>query len=151
MATTYHIHAHLSFFVNGSRLAIPDVIGFYYPGAEFNGFTDTARCVYYLHTHDADGYIHMEAPSVMQFTLGQLFDIWGEPLSSTGIAGFSGSVMAYTATAPSGFRSTSGPFSQYLGDLRSLQLTSHEEVAIEVGPTFVVPPAIPAVVFDTYY
>jgi len=30
-------------------------------------------------------------------------------------------------------------------------LTSHEEVVIEVGPTFVVPPGIPAVVFDTYY
>ncbi len=151
MATTYHIHAHVSFFVNGTRLAIPDVIGFYNPGSEDYGFTNTAGCVYYIHTHDADGYIHMEAPAVMQFTLGELFDIWGQQLSSTGIAGFSGSVMAYTATAHRGFATKSGPFTQYLGDLRSLQLTSHEEVVLEVGPAFVVPPNIPAVVFDTYY
>ena len=38
-------------------------------------------CPYWLHTHDANGLIHIEAPSPPEFRLGQFFAIWGEPLS----------------------------------------------------------------------
>ncbi|MDQ2818462.1 MAG: hypothetical protein M3T49_09705 [Candidatus Eremiobacteraeota bacterium] len=148
--TTYHVHSHLSLFVNGVRMAIPDVIGFVNPGAEINGFTNTAKCVYQIHTHDADGYIHQEAPAPAQFTLGEVFDIWGEPLSSSNVAGFSGQVIAYTANAPTpGYNQTTGAYVPYTGDLRSLLLGSHLEIVLEVGPTFVTPPNLPAVIFYT--
>ncbi|MBC5828498.1 MAG: hypothetical protein GIW99_12600 [Candidatus Eremiobacteraeota bacterium] len=148
--TVYHVHSHVSLFVNGVRMAIPDVIGFVNPGPEIRGFTNTAKCVYHIHTHDADGYIHQEAPAPAQFTLGEVFDIWGEPLSSSDIAGFSGQVMAYTATAPTpGYNQTTGPYVPYTGDLRSLVLASHLEIVLEVGPPFVTPPSLPAVIFYT--
>ncbi|MBC5827282.1 MAG: hypothetical protein GIW99_06320 [Candidatus Eremiobacteraeota bacterium] len=149
LVTPYHVHAHVSLLVDGQRFAVPDVLGFFKPGAEVNGYTANAQCFYFLHTHDADGYIHIEGLAPTAFTLGELFDIWGEPLSSTAVAIFSGQVVAYTATAAQGFNQTTGPFTQYQGDVRALQLVSHEEIVLEIGPVLITPPNLPAVIFYT--
>jgi len=149
LTTPYHVHAHLSLFVNGQRLAVPDTIGFSQPGAEVNGYTQNAQCFYFLHTHDADGLIHIEALVPTAFPLGYLFDVWGEPLSATNVAGFTGQVLAYTAQAAQGYNQTSGAFTQYQGDPRLIQLVSHEEIVLEVGPPFVTPPNLPPVIFYT--
>ncbi len=47
---TYHVHAHLSFFLNGTRLAIPDAIGIQNPRPESNGFVSSGSCLYNIHT-----------------------------------------------------------------------------------------------------
>lgn len=62
---TYHIHAHLDVFVDGHALTVPALIG----------IMDNT-CLYWLHTHTADGIIHMESPHTQDFTLGQFIDMW---------------------------------------------------------------------------
>ncbi|MBC5829104.1 MAG: hypothetical protein GIW98_02795 [Candidatus Eremiobacteraeota bacterium] len=145
---TYHIHLHVSLFVNGNRLAVPDAIGIVNPGPEVNGFTSSGSCFYHLHTHDAQGLIHVEAPGVANYTLGQFFDIWGQPLSQNNVAGHAGTVQVYVAPpAASGSLST-GVFALYAGDPRAIPLQPHEEIVLEVGPTFVVPPGLSQIIFQ---
>jgi hypothetical protein len=67
----FHIHAHLSIFVNGQLMYIPPQIGII-PG----------KCIYWLHTHDESGIIHIESPIKRDFTLGQFFDLWKKKLEN---------------------------------------------------------------------
>ncbi|MBC5828811.1 MAG: hypothetical protein GIW98_01275 [Candidatus Eremiobacteraeota bacterium] len=144
----YHIHLHVSLFVNGTRLAVPDTIGILNPGPEVNGFTQNGSCFYHLHTHDAQGLVHVEAPAVAQYTLGQFFDIWGQPLSNTNVAGNTGSVQVYIAPPSSPTSLSTGPFTPYTGDPRAIPLQPHEAIVLEVGPTFVVPPGLSQIIFQ---
>jgi hypothetical protein len=48
----YHIHVHITIYINGKPIAIPQNIGIAPDGS----------CFYWLHTHDATGVIHIEAP-----------------------------------------------------------------------------------------
>jgi hypothetical protein len=148
---TYHIHAHLSLLVNGARIAIPDTIGMGSPGTETNGFVLNAGCFYSIHTHDADGLIHVENATPVTYTLGNLFDIWGQPLSTSGAAGFTGSVRVFIAQGPSPGPSTATSYTEYTGDPRAIVLKSHEEITVEVGPAFVTPPNLPPVQFYTQF
>jgi hypothetical protein len=117
---TYHVHAHLSLFVNGEQLAIPANIGILQNGNTFTFYT--------LHCHDATGIIHVEAAAPATFTLSQFFDIWGEPLSSTGAAGHSGTVTTFVDGAP------------FTGDPRTIELTAHRQITLEVGTPVITPP-----------
>jgi hypothetical protein len=45
-------------------------------------FIAAGSCFAWLHTHSADGIIHTESPVTRTFTLGEFFDVWGQPLSS---------------------------------------------------------------------
>ena len=79
---TYHVHSHLSIFLNGEALSVPGEIGIVDQGAN--------DCFYPLHTHDRSGKIHVEAAAPALFTLGQLFSIWGEELMDTNIGDITG-------------------------------------------------------------
>jgi len=143
-----HHHAHLSLYMGGTRVAIPAAIGMFDPVAAVNGIVSGGKCDYDLHTHDASGIIHVESTTIAQFTLGEFFDIWGEPLSTTDIAGDSAQTMIFTAQDPG--NGTAGPaFTQYSGDPNAIQLLQHEEIVLEVGAPFVVPPQIPSVSFPS--
>jgi hypothetical protein len=148
LGVRYHHHAHLSIYVNAAQFAVPDVIGLKDPGPEVNGFTSKYTCVYDLHTHDASGLIHVEAQTPDLLTLGQLFDIWGQTLSATNVAGFSGQVQAYIANAPAALGpTTASNYVLYTGDLRSITLVPHSAIVLEVGPPYLLPPYIPAIQF----
>ena len=63
--TLFHIHAHLTIFVNGAARQVPAGIGI--PGAQgqrtpAGTFIDSGTRFYWLHTHAADGIIHIESP-----------------------------------------------------------------------------------------
>lgn len=120
-----HIHSHLALFVNGTLVQLPKQIGM----AALSG----TGCLYWLHTHDASGIIHVESPQLQSaagtaFTLGNFFDIWGQPLTRTGIAGFRGPVTAYVNGA------------RYTGALGDIPLLSHQEITLETGTPVVAPP-----------
>lgn len=66
-----HIHARLELFDRGRAVRVPAQVGIPQSGA----------CLYWLHTHDTDGVIHIESPVRRTFTLGQFFDIWGPDVS----------------------------------------------------------------------
>ncbi|MDQ6826978.1 MAG: hypothetical protein M3Z14_07270 [Candidatus Eremiobacteraeota bacterium] len=146
----FHIHTHLSLFVNGQRLAIPDGIGIPDPHPDSPaGYVPGGKCFYHLHSHQTEGVIHIEAPAPAQFTLGQYFDIWGQTLSSSNIAGHAGSVQIYTAQPTSPASLSTGNYTLYAGDPRAIPLLAHEEIVLEVGPPFVT--SLPQIDFSAGY
>ena len=113
MAELYHVHAHLAIVSDGQWLALPANVGI------------VSQCNYEMHTHDSTGIIHVETPNLKTFTLGQFFDIWGQTLSSTNVAGITGTVVAYI--------NDNGDVRRYEGDLRSIELISHRDITLQIG------------------
>ena len=68
----FHYHAHLDIVINGMSYVIPAGIGIHPP-----------HCIYWLHTHDISGIIHVESPDNRTFTLGEFFDIWKMKFNNT--------------------------------------------------------------------
>lgn len=151
----YHVHAFLGIMVNGKEIALPDAIGLYLPGAEVNRSTNTAKCYYALHTHDASGLIHIESTSTAPlgssvFNLGQFLDVWGMSLTSAGLGPFSGPLHIFYARTNLG-NLNSGTYYQYSGAPRAIALYSHEAIWIEVGSTYVPGSQLPKIRFYTQY
>lgn len=132
---TFHIHFHLSLWVNGEQIAIPGGVGFKDP-IEENGIVTDGICLYELHTHDATGIIHVEAPAPRSYTLGQLFQVWGRPLEANHVAGFIGPVRVFVNGTPVD------------GDPNALPLVAHAQIALVVGTP---PPALPTYVLPSGY
>lgn len=116
---TFHIHSHLSIFVNGQAQSIPANVGIVQT-------SPTTDCHYYIHTHDLSGKIHVEGPAPGTFTLGQLFAIWGQPLSTTNVAGITGMPVVVYITE----NNTVTPFN---GDPATVTFASHRHIAIQIG------------------
>jgi len=116
---TYHVHSHVSIFLNGEALSVPGQIGIVETSA-------TAHCFYSIHTHDKSGKIHVEAPAPAMFTLGMLFSIWGQPLETTNVGGITGMpIVVYTTDA--------GVVTKETGDWHAIELKSHREITIQIG------------------
>jgi hypothetical protein len=131
--TLFHIHAHLTIFVAGVARIVPFGIGIPDARAENTPsgvFVGSGSCFYWLHTHAADGIIHIESPIRRIYTLGNFFDIWGQPLGPTEVGPARGSV----TTLYNGQR--------YLGDPRDIPLTAHAQIQLDVGRPLVAPEAI---------
>ncbi|MGH7660764.1 MAG: hypothetical protein ACRENA_07595 [Vulcanimicrobiaceae bacterium] len=112
---TMHIHQHLAIFDHGKPVPIPDDVG----RPLFGG------CFYWLHTHTSDGIIHVESPVFRDFTLGNFFAIWAEPLSPAQVS---------SAKLRPGEKLTIWiDGHRYDGDPRSIPLTNHEDITIDVG------------------
>jgi len=61
----FHIHAHLDVIVDGKSITVPAGIGI-----------KPNECLYWLHTHNTSGVIHIESPQQTTFTLGQFIQVW---------------------------------------------------------------------------
>jgi hypothetical protein len=131
--TVYHIHAHLTVFVNGAARQIPAAIGI--PGAQAQNtptgpFIISGSCFYWLHTHAADGIIHIESPVHRTYSLGDFFDIWGQPLGPDQVGPAHGPVTAmYNGQV-------------YRGNPRNIPLEKHAQIQLEVGKPLVSPASI---------
>ncbi|MBV8162189.1 MAG: hypothetical protein JO265_14815, partial [Acidimicrobiia bacterium] len=126
----YHIHTHLSVYVDGVLRPIPPGIGIVEPLAQQTQdgpFYGATTCYYWLHVHAQDGVIHVESPSVHVYTLGQFFDEWRQPLTGTAVGSASGPVTVFVDGRP------------FTGDPRTITLGSREDVQLDVGSP-VVPP-----------
>jgi hypothetical protein len=121
----YHIHAHLAIYVNGAQKAVPSGIGIVKPWTTepLNGgiFVNGGRQIYYLHTHDSSGVLHIESPTQTTYTLGQIFAEWNQPLSSTQVGPATGAVTAYVNG------------SKYTGDPSKIPLDPHSVIQLDVG------------------
>jgi hypothetical protein len=102
-----HIHAHLDVFVDGRLVAVPPEIG----------IDVASQRISPLHTHDDSGVIHVESPVVRDFTLGQFFTEWRQPL----VDNPAGPLSVYVGGKP------------YSGDPRQLVLRAHQEIALAYG------------------
>lgn len=130
--TVLHVHTHLALFVGGRQLQIPAGIGI--------APVPPQGCLYWLHTHDATGIIHIESPQLDApgggpFTLGMFFDVWGQPLTSEDVAGKRGHVTAFVNGM------------EWHDDPRAIPLGAHQEITLEIGrvvppPNYVFPPGV---------
>ena len=67
MQSSFHIHAHVTIYINGKQVPIPAGIGIAADGS----------CFYWMHTHTSDGIIHIEAPQKLHnLALDDFLTIW---------------------------------------------------------------------------
>jgi hypothetical protein len=119
MPDTYHVHTHLSIFLDGVGLAVPSHVGIV--------DQSPADCFYPVHTHDRSGKIHIEAATPGTYTLGQFFTIWGQPLQTDNVAGLTGKPIVIYVT------DQNGVVTQAAGNWSDIELLSHREITIQVG------------------
>ena len=129
----FHVHAHLTVFVNGQPRRVPQGIGIDNPAVSetpAGPFVGGGSCFYWLHTHAADGIIHIESPIERTYTLGDFFDIWGQQLGPARVGPVAGRITAiYDGRL-------------FAGNPRDIPLTRHAQIQLEVGTPLVSPSAI---------
>jgi membrane protein YdbS with pleckstrin-like domain len=119
---TYHIHAHLEFYVDGKYSIPPPFIG-------INIYHD---CLYWMHTHSPSlGVIHVEAPGPITPSLGDFFAVWHQPISRHRVWKY--------AVKPGQSMRVYVDGKVYSGDPSKIKVTRHENIAIEIGPPFAQP------------
>ncbi len=121
----FHIHAHLTVFVAGSSRRIPYGVGIAPPlevaPTPRGAFAVGGSAFFWLHTHAADGIIHIESPIVRTYTLGNFFDIWHEPLGPARVGPARGKVTTFFDGG------------RYLGCPRGIPLLAHAQIQLDVG------------------
>jgi hypothetical protein len=108
--TAVRARAHLDIFADGRRVTVPANIG------------ALAGCRYWLHTLADDGVVHVSSPERRTFTLGDVADIWGAPLSRTRVLGFT---QRKLRAFVDGRRAT--------GDVRDIAIKDGREIALVIG------------------
>lgn len=109
----YHIHAHLTIRFNGVIRPVPANIGI------------LETCLYWIHTHRDSGIIHVEAPTADEYTFGQFFDIWGQPLTDQQVVDHPVASGEAVFVFVDGVRTEADP--------RSITLRNLENIEIQVG------------------
>jgi hypothetical protein len=123
----YHIHIRVAIYVNGHMVRLPGGIGVTQPQLvekySTGKFYDAGLydCLYWLHTHVADGIIHVEAPTKQAFTLGQFFDVWNQPLGISRLGPAKGAVVVFENGK------------KIAGNLRNTRLLAGGVIQIDVG------------------
>jgi hypothetical protein len=84
----------------------------------------------WLHTHAADGVIHIESPVQRTYTLGEFFDIWGQPLNRRHVGPARGTVTVLFNGRV------------FTGNPRRIPLLAHSQIELEVGRPLVAPEEI---------
>jgi hypothetical protein len=115
--TAVHFHTHLDVIVNGRPVPVPANLGIEPDGSEMSE----------LHTHDATGLLHIEAPSTgKRYSLGQVFGEWDVHLDAKDIGGLKAGgnnvLRAYVGGKP------------VTGNPADIELTPHREIALVYGP-----------------
>jgi hypothetical protein len=121
----FHIHAHLAVYVNGQPRTVPYGVGVLPPlqleETPAGPFVAGGAGFYWLHTHDTSGVIHIESPVRRRYTLGEFFDVWGQPLGPYQVGPVHGpvTILVDGAVVP--------------GDPRNIPLDAHSVIQLDVG------------------
>jgi hypothetical protein len=129
-ALAFHIHMLLQVYVDGKPVQVPQAIGINDVGNPQDQFLTV------LHTHDPTGVIHVESPSQTNYTLGEFFDVWGVPFSSSQLGAYSNSGGKQIRVFLNGNPFTSDP--------RGLLLKQHEDIVVTYGTQKQLPDPIPS-------
>ncbi|QAU33587.1 hypothetical protein [Janthinobacterium sp. 17J80-10] len=126
--TNYFVHAHISIFRDGQRLALPQYIGM------------ASTCLYEINTDNLSGVVDAFSSAYKRLTLGDLFAVWGQALTWNNIAGFSGQpVVIYVED--------NGVLKQHAGDPGDIELLSKRSITIQIGARLT---EIPVYKWDKY-
>lgn len=121
----FHIHPTLKLFKDGREQTVSANIGI-----------KGGRCLYWLHTHDTSGLLHIESPSQRDYTLGNFLNVWGKPITDKSAAGMSIGTGQLVRAYVNGVLSE--------GDPATIKLVDGETISLQVGPPFAEPTATPA-------
>lgn len=115
MGVAEHYHPRLTLRINGEPVPVAPNIG----------VDSSTGAMSAVHTHEADGTIHIEADAVGErFTLGQLFTQWGVKLSETQIGGVRAAAGKTVIVMSDGKRIP--------GDPAALPLAPDQEIVLEL-------------------
>lgn len=123
--TALHTHQHLDVYVNGVHVPVPAGIGIAADG----------RFISPIHTHDESGIVHVESPVVREFTLGQLFAVWGVRLTPSCLGGYCADGAKHLRVYVDG--------ALVLGDPRRTPLGQHDEIVVAFGTRAELPQPLP--------
>lgn len=137
--TSTHLSIHLSLYANDTALAIPAGIGIVaprQPGVAALATHGKTTCLYAVHVYEQDNLIHVELARPGITSLGQFFDLWGQPLNHTQVLGYH-----TDASQNLVFKvfDASGNQQPFPNDPRLIPLTEHETIAILFQSPHVLP------------
>jgi len=121
-----HIHQHLDIYIRGQHITVPQFIGIVPSPLQYAP----------IHTHTPDGIIHVESPTQRDFSLGEVFDVWGVLFTPTCIGAFCNSGNERLQVFANGKVVTGNP--------RQLKLVEHEEIVVTFGSPGQIPQPYPA-------
>lgn len=143
-SVVYHIHVALTLYKNGSKTFVPAYVGIPYSkrintGSAANATSSPNICLYWLHTHDSSGVVHVESPTQRTYTLGQFLDIWRNTSVADAAGGFS-KFVAVNGSFPAALaKAAPGSIHSYVngkavsGSYRDITLTAHKLITVEIG------------------
>jgi hypothetical protein len=111
--------AHLELFAEGKVVIIPGGLGIGGPLTRRQGRVVRGGCRQPVFTTEPTGVLAVAERGV---TLGDLFDVWRQPLTRDRMLSFRGRVRAYVAGRP------------WRGDPRAIPLARHAQIVVQVGP-----------------
>lgn len=131
---------HIELFARGHEVVVPAGIGIA-PPQRVRDAVVTGRCLYPLRTVDPTGVVEIDPRAVDGVpTVGELFRIWGQPLSPRRLVGFAAS-RGHTVVAFVNGR-------RWPGDPRLIALTPHAQIVLELDasvaphPSYAFPPGL---------
>jgi hypothetical protein len=122
----FHIHQHLDLFVNGSPVTVPQNIGII-----------SGTGLAFIHTHDTSGVIHVESPTVRQYTLGNFFDVWGVLFTKDQLGAYQNSGDDTLRVYVNG--------KLFQGNPRNVPLKNFDEIVVAYGTPQQLPSPIPKI------
>jgi hypothetical protein len=117
---------HVELFARGHVVIVPAGIGVAPPRRRRGAYVTGGRCRYPLWTSEPTGVVRVAAPGL---TLGDLFAIWGRPLSRTRVARWRGSVRADVGGR------------RWRGDPAAIPLRRHAQIVVQAGEPLLRPNA----------
>jgi hypothetical protein len=116
---------HLELFAHGRAVILPASIGVASPFARLGGAVRPCGCSYAVRTVEPTGVVEVLRGPRLTLKLGDLFAVWGRPLSRTQLVGFSTGERAPVRAYMDGRRVHAPP--------RTIPLRRHAEIVLELG------------------
>jgi hypothetical protein len=114
---------HLEVFARGRVVIVPPGIGVAAPRARVGAYVRPRGCTYPTRTLEPTGVVEVRRGD--RLTLGDLFAVWGQPLSATRLVGFSTRRSAPVRAYVAGRR--------WRGSPRTIPLLRHAQIVLELG------------------
>jgi len=90
-SVVYHIHIALTLYNHDKAVMVPQYVGIPFSKSIDESAQNSQNpnvCLYWLHTHDPSGIVHVESPTQKLYTLGQFLDVWRNTAATDATGGY---------------------------------------------------------------